>query len=260
MTTIDQIQDYFEDLCTKHIDLLHNVDGRKAYARLRTEDAITQIKKKSTPNIVVISEVNGQRTGSVDDNELRWGISIIFASRALTVGNLGTAVDNAINKAAEIMFDFIAHMQMDMLEDCPMQSLEVEKVTWQDIDAPWLDHFYGWILFVPFRTDMPVFNPEHWTDTASGVPVDDPAPIYIAANFVAEFRVGAPGAPMVDGDTEYSNDLLINHDFEVLANGIKISKLDDHADERYVTKDHESDTIIFHGPVEDNEVITVYRN
>lgn len=163
MTTLEDIQDYFEDLCTKHKDILHNTDDRKAFARLRSDDEITQLKKKATPNIVVIAEATGQRIGDVDAGEMRWGISIIFASQASKAGNYGSAVDTAINKAIQIMFDFVSRMQNDMNEDCPMQSLEVEKVSWTDIEGPWLDFYFGWMLFIPFKTDTPIYNADNWT-------------------------------------------------------------------------------------------------
>jgi len=164
MTTISDIQDYFEALSEKHVDLLHTIDGRRAFARLQTDEHINQIKKKATPNIVVMSTVNGQRIGDVDDQQMRWGLSIIFAARAITSGSAAVAIDAANDKSAAIMFDFIARMQFDMNEECPMQWLEIEKVSWDDIEGPWLDNYYGWLLFVPFKTDMPAFDPEKWTD------------------------------------------------------------------------------------------------
>jgi len=164
VTTLDEIQNYFEELCRNHKDLLHQDNGNRAFARLNTDDHITQIKKKATQNIIVVAAINGQRIGDVDDQQMRWGLSLIFASRAVTSGNLGSAIDVANNTSAEIMFDFISKMQLDMMEDCGIQNLEVEKISWDDIEGPWLDFYYGWMLFVPFKADMPLYNEAKWNN------------------------------------------------------------------------------------------------
>ncbi len=162
MNTLEEIQDYYQDLATRHVDLLHDVDGRKAFARFQTDDHITQIRKKATANIVVIAGVNGNRRGDVDDNEIRRGVSIVFATRASTSGNAGTGIDTALEKSEQIMFDFMNKMYQDQQEGC-MLEFTLEQCSWDEIDAPWLDNYYGWVLFVPFRGYMPLYNPDKWT-------------------------------------------------------------------------------------------------
>jgi hypothetical protein len=163
MTSLKDIQDYVEDLCKKHVGILHLTDGRRGFARLTTDDHITQIKKKATPNIVVISAVNGQRIGDIDENKIRRGVSIIFASHASTSGGRGESVDAANNKSESIMFDFMSRLQKDFEDDCPLLfTLELEKITWDDIEGPWLDNYYGWIMFIPFKTDFPEYDDTKW--------------------------------------------------------------------------------------------------
>jgi len=163
MDTIKQIQDYFEDLAKIHTDLLHLVDGRIAYARLNTDEQVTQITKKATANIVVIAQMNGERTGELDDHQVRRGISIIFASRAITSGPAAAAIDAANEKAEQIMFDFISKMEIDQTNQCGL-NLDLEHLSWDAIDGPWLENYFGWMLFVPFRGYLTPYNPEKWTD------------------------------------------------------------------------------------------------
>lgn len=107
------------------------------------------------------------------------------------------------------------------------------------------------------------------------------APIYEAAAFtmsiggttvtagsltlVIRFRVGDPGAPMVDGDSTYTNVALANKKVLVLANGIGLPCDDgsgaiDWASliDRHIEKTDASTTITFVGDVVDDEIIEIY--
>jgi hypothetical protein len=138
MTYVDDIQDYFEDLAKKHNDLLHDQNNRKAFARLNTDDQVTQIKKKATDNIVVMADIGGQMIGAIDDKEIKRGVSIIFASRAATSGEAALAIDAANNKAEQIMFDFINRMGYDLDNECQL-NFDLEQARWEAIDGPWLE-------------------------------------------------------------------------------------------------------------------------
>lgn len=161
MDKLDDIQDYFENLASLHVDLQHNVSARRAFARFKTDEHIMQITKHATPNIVVIAEINGHRIGDIDSKEIRRGISIIFASRAATSGSAATTIDAANQLAEDIMFDFITQMHIDLAEECELQ-FDLDKLTWDDIEGPWLDNYYGWMLFVPFKGFLPLYNPDKW--------------------------------------------------------------------------------------------------
>jgi hypothetical protein len=163
MTYVDDIQDYFGDLAKKHNDLLHDQNGRKAFARLNTDDQVTQIKKKATENIVVMADIGGQLIGSIDDKEIKRGVSIIFASRAVTSGEAAIAIDNANNKAEQVMFDFINRMSYDLDNECQL-NFDLEQARWEAIEGPWLENYYGWMLTIPLRGHLSIFDQTKWTD------------------------------------------------------------------------------------------------
>ncbi len=161
MDKLNDIQDYQQHLAETHVDLLHNTDGRKAFARFQTDEHITQIKKQATKNIVVILEVNGERLDDIDFKKIRRGISIIFGSRAATNGSAASSIDQAVEKSEEIMFDFINKMHEDQAQGCDM-NFDLDRITWDNLEGPWLDNYYGWILFVPFVGHIPPHNPDKW--------------------------------------------------------------------------------------------------
>lgn len=79
------------------------------------------------------------------------------------------------------------------------------------------------------------------------------------------FRVGAPGAPMVEGDTLLTDPLFPNAKFLVIAGGLALPLDDgtssigfDSAIERHIYKPLASDTIEFVGSVIDQEIIEIY--
>lgn len=160
---LEAIRIYFEDLCEKHSDLRHNADGQRAFASLNSDEHIRNIQNHGTPHIVVISSASGQRIGDFDDKKVRRGLSIIFASKAFNNLDVTNSINTANNKAEEIMFDFLNKMDIDFLEECTLlQYFEPEKISWEQIEGPWLDNYYGWELFVPFKSFMPPYNAEKW--------------------------------------------------------------------------------------------------
>ncbi len=100
-----------------------------------------------------------------------------------------------------------------------------------------------------------------------------PAPIYLGGTiildnqniifnkilFVFRFRVGAPGAPMDDGDTVFQHADLANANFIWLADGKAIHQMTDDPGQRYATKTFASDTITINGGVTDGEVMEIYK-
>lgn len=251
MDTLAEAEDYFEDLARLHIDLLHELNGRRAFAKLRTEDHILQIKNSITPNIVVVASITGQGIGAEDNNEIRRGVELMFASRASIDGNQALAITAAMNKAEQIMFDWIGKMKYDNENECEL-NFDLDRIRWEEIDGPWLENFYGWVLYIPFRGYMPAYDEDSWT----GVPAT-PLPDVII--FVDRFRVGAVGAPMVEGDTTYSNGLLGDSSFLILADGKAIHQVTDIPGERYSSKPFAGIVITINGWVTDGEVIEIYK-
>lgn len=158
---LSEIQDYNENLAHLHKDVLHNVDGRVAFARFKSDDQVTQITKNSAQNIVVIAEINGQMIGP--DGELRRGVAIIFASKAAAKGNRQEAIDAANDKSEEIMLDFIAKYRYDQDNECDL-AFDLENISWNDIEGPWLQNYYGWMLFLPFKGWLPEYDQDKWNE------------------------------------------------------------------------------------------------
>lgn len=90
-------------------------------------------------------------------------------------------------------------------------------------------------------------------------------PVCTAYYLVARFRVGASGAPMVNGDTTFTDAALINQNFICFADGIALHQVTDVPGQRYCTKPFSSDTITFNGGVfgppdtDPGEVIEIYK-
>jgi hypothetical protein len=266
---IEKVQDDVQSMCERHVEIAHNVNGRKTFARFMSYEEVTEIKNKAADIVVVVVSFNGKRVGNKDDRMIQHEMVLRIVKFAPTIGTVIDERNKAIKKAEEIMFDLWTEMEkreeddIDTLDgECSFwRFLRPEEMNYEEIeDAPWLINHYGVDLHVIFRTSMPKHNAEKWIDEASGIPDDDSVSPYSPANLVAEFRVGAPGAPMTEGSLTYTNSLLVNRNFTVLVNGIKIEALTDVDVERYCTKDFASDTINFHGGVKNGEVVTVYKN
>lgn len=89
-------------------------------------------------------------------------------------------------------------------------------------------------------------------------------PLCTSYYLVDRFRVGAPGAPMVNSDTTYTNAALQNQNFILFADGIVVHQLTDNPAQRYCTKPFASDTITINGgvygpPDGPGEVIEIYK-
>lgn len=160
------IQEYFEGLCEKHVDLRHNFEGRRAFAWFKTESHIREIANAGTENIVVVSALSVQRIGDFDEKRIRRGVSLIFAAKAINNDlDVTEAIKAANAKAEEILLDFVAKIDADFEEGCDeLQSFEPEKISWEDIDAPWLDNYYGYELFMPFKSYLPPYDSDKWVE------------------------------------------------------------------------------------------------
>ncbi|MFL5788637.1 MAG: hypothetical protein ACJ748_11335 [Flavisolibacter sp.] len=163
---LDEMQDYLEDLCTKHIDIQHNTDGKRCFARFQSEEHIEEIEQSGGLNIVVIANYYGQRIGEIDEKKIRQVIKIRFASTATGANDRTTAINNAVKKAESIMFDFMTKLQNDFEEDdCGLlRFVDFEKMSWDAFEGDWLASFYGFDLEVPFKSYMPAYDAAKWTN------------------------------------------------------------------------------------------------
>lgn len=163
MTTLKDIQDYNENLARKHTDLQHEVDGRVSFGRYKDEAIIDELTKSLNQHCVLVSSVNGQRTGDIDERKFRWGMSFMFISKASLEGSRAYAIDAAHDKALEILFDFLNKWEEDQQNDCEvLQAFVLSEASIDEIDSPWLDNFYGWFLFIPYNTRIPCANNNKW--------------------------------------------------------------------------------------------------
>lgn len=84
-------------------------------------------------------------------------------------------------------------------------------------------------------------------------------PVCQSYYLVARFRVGAVGAPMVNGDTVYTNAALANTNYILFADGIAVHQVTDTDTQRYSTKTYISTSITINGGVYTDEVIEIYK-
>lgn len=164
---IDEIQDYLENLCLLNKIVKHNENGQRSFSRFESEEHINQIVNNASKNIVVVADYYGQRIGEPDDKRLRLVIEIRFAVKKESgTGDETNAINEAVKKAEQIMFQFMNKMEMDFQEGCnALETLEPEKITWNRIeDQPWLDDYYGWDLIVPFGSYMPPHDENDWEE------------------------------------------------------------------------------------------------
>jgi hypothetical protein len=159
---LNEMQNYLEDLCRKHKDVQHEVDGRRSFSRFETDAHIHEITQNGGENIIVVADVHGGRIGDFEDQKTRHYITVIFASKAIGIDS-ESAVIYAVNKSEEIMYDFMAKFDLDYTDQCGvLKDLEPEKSEWQKFEGPWLDMYYGWQFTLPFKQFMLAYNPEKW--------------------------------------------------------------------------------------------------
>lgn len=157
-------EDYLEQLCREHTDVQHEVDGKICFSRLRSETEVTEITNNAGENIVILGRFNGRSAGESQEAAIRQFAVIRFACYAAISGD-AASIDDAIDKAYEIMMQFIARFRKDYYEDdCgPLGNFEFENMNWSEIDEPvYLENHYGWDLSMPFRTYQPAYDANKW--------------------------------------------------------------------------------------------------
>lgn len=165
---IEQIQNYMSGLCTRHMELKHDVDGIKSYARFQSDEEMTALRNNAGKNIVVVASVTGRRVGHKDDKTLQREITLRIASYA--ENSSSDAIQLAVKTAEHIMLDFITEMERQQDADndrdvCGiLKFLRPELITWEPVeDQPWLINHYGWDVTFPFKVFMPKHDPTKWT-------------------------------------------------------------------------------------------------
>lgn len=159
-------EDYIEQLCRLHVDVAHEVDGQIAFSRLRSRTEVDQIINNAGKNIVILGRFSGRSIGEKQQKSMRQFAVIRFACFAENNdGDISEGIDNAIDKAWNIMMQFIAKMWEDYkADDCgPLEGVEFQNMSWDEIDEPiYLEKHYGWDLSLPFRSTQPAYDAAKW--------------------------------------------------------------------------------------------------
>lgn len=162
--TVDTFQDYVETLCERHTEVQHNVNGKRAFARFQSEEQLQQLATNAGKNIVVMTHFYGRAVGSIDEKALRLHASISFSSKAK---NTTTAeIDGALQRAWNILWDFVARMREDAQneENCgPLEGIELQNISFNPLD-PFLEFHHGWELIIPFKTTQPQYDAAKWIE------------------------------------------------------------------------------------------------
>jgi hypothetical protein len=163
-TSIDTLQDYLEGLCILHADLLHTVDGRRSFARFQSEEEVQQLATNSGNNVVVVSSFYGSAKGSADMQELRQHLRLVFGSKASSYNTAD--INTALEKAWQIMWDFVARWRYDFdADECNaiLEGIDFTSIQYNEVE-PFLEQHYGWELQVSFTTNQPALVAARWSD------------------------------------------------------------------------------------------------
>ena len=260
-------EDYLEQLCREHVDVAHEVDGQVSFSRLRSKEEVTQITNNAGRNIVLLGRFSGRAFGDSQEAGMRQFAVIRFASYAEINGDNEGSIDTAIDTAWNIMMQFIAKFRMDYAEDdCgPLGNVEFESMSWNEIDEPvYLENHYGWDLSFPFRSTQPGYDASKWGESSSTT-IGGIEFTFKTLTKIIQFEVGADGAPMADGDTQYLNNLLINKRVLVVVDGMGLPVDDGSGDvdwtdsiQRHVEKSLTDNRVNFIGAVENGEIVEIF--
>lgn len=162
--TIDTLQDYLEALCVANTDLQHTVAGKRSFARFQSDEEIQQLATKAGRNILCVTRYHGRAIGHADEQSSRQFVGLRFSCKATSMST--DAINVALDKAQEIMWDFIAKFRKDVKEDSchALRGIELQNISWDEIpDQPWLENHYGWDITIPFVSYQPQYNAAKWT-------------------------------------------------------------------------------------------------
>jgi len=163
---IQEMEDYVEGLCRSHTDVLHNPPAKVCFSRLRSQDEVNQLINNAGKNVVIMGRMSGRAVGDAIEQKLRQEFVLRFACYA-EVASGTQGIDDAIDLAQDIMFDFISKMRVDAKDDqndCgPLRYVELNNISWNEIDEPiYLENHYGWDLIIPISAYFPPYNALKW--------------------------------------------------------------------------------------------------
>ena len=165
---IKEFEDYIEQLCREHVDVLHETNAKICFSRLRSRTEVTEIINNAGENIVIMGRFNGRSVGDSQEQTFRQFVVLRFACYAINNGvdDPSDGIDNAIQKAQDIMFQFISRFRKDQKDDdCgPLRLVELQNISWDEIDEPiYLENHYGWDLTLQYKSYFPAYDAAKWT-------------------------------------------------------------------------------------------------
>lgn len=165
---IQGFQDLLKDLCTQHIDIMHNDQTNVAFVRYQSHDDMGQVQNNASPVIVIVTRYYGRAAGqNADDMKMKQFVQIRFAVAGIpdAVINYSDIITAAADKAFRIMLDFLVKFrQLQHDDNCgPLRGLELESAAWSEIpEQPFLVEHYGWDLTIPFNSEFPDYDATRW--------------------------------------------------------------------------------------------------
>lgn len=159
-------EDYLEGLCTSNQDVQHGLNGQVSFSRLRSQTEVNELVNNAGKNIVLLGRFNGRAVGETEEQGMRQFATIRFACYAENNnGDISGGIDQAIDKAWNIMMQFVAKFRKDQKDDScgAIAGVELQNIGWNEIDEPiYLENHYGWDLTLPFRSYQPAYDADKW--------------------------------------------------------------------------------------------------
>jgi len=162
---IKPAQDYIKQLCTEHVDVLHDDDTNVAFIRLYTAQDLAAIRNNACNFFVVVDNFIGRVKGSYEENKLRQELTLLFLKKvSKTPGDPFGAIEDAQEKALEVMFDFYERMKYDYeTDDCgPLKYLDSTQMVFEPVPGPVEEEHYGWLMTIPFDVKLPAYDAAKW--------------------------------------------------------------------------------------------------
>jgi hypothetical protein len=163
-TFLKEASDYLQALSVLHVDILHS-SNNVAFCRFQDQSQFSQLTLNASRNVVIVGGFRGKAAGGFDEEAVKNVLTVRFSCYAKTVSSADIVA--ASEKALAILLQYWRRMMKDYnADDCLwMKGIEWENISFDEIDQPWLVNHYGWDLIIPYKTNLPEFDENKWTDT-----------------------------------------------------------------------------------------------
>lgn len=161
MTLFKDFQDYIADLAGMHKLVAHGSNGRKSFFRMNNNmEELSAIPNNAASPFVAVTGFGARPVGDIDYPRLEQDATLFFGSHAK---NNADNIERAQQEAYLVMMDFFTRFREDSEEGiCGiLQLLQIDRISMEMI-GPVGEFEYGWMMTLPFKTDMPDYNPDNW--------------------------------------------------------------------------------------------------